>query len=126
MVMAILVLLGVPLWVVVGMLAAAVVSRRRFLAQPDVFSLASRAASDASWPRRAARGRLVHDVLVVNSGVALVRTTVRGLTVVRELSRTGADAPFAAVYELTFDDGAVEHVAIDDEGSDRLRSIMVD
>jgi hypothetical protein len=71
---ALLALLGVPIWLVVGGLAVALWSRRRFRAQPGVFRIAVRSAGDDSWPRVASYGRLIRDVLVVNRGLALVRT----------------------------------------------------
>jgi hypothetical protein len=80
MVWALLAILGVPLWLVVGGLAAAMWNRRQFRNTPGVFRAKVRLTSGAldglseSWPPVAAYARWVHDVLLVNKGLALVRT----------------------------------------------------
>jgi hypothetical protein len=80
MIWAVLALLGVPIWLIAGMLGVAFWSRRRFKRAPGVFRCKLRATSgDAPgiadhWPRASAYGRWVHDVLLVQKGVALVRT----------------------------------------------------
>lgn len=76
MILALLAVLGVPIWLVVGALGGAMISRQRFRTQHDVFALSRRECGEDRWPRRLAYGRYVHDVLLVNSGLALVRTTV--------------------------------------------------
>ena len=76
MIWALLAILGVPLWLIVGALAGTLWSRRRFRAQDGVFRIAIRDLGQDSWPRVAAYGRLVRDVLIVNRGAALVRTEV--------------------------------------------------
>ncbi len=79
MVWALLAVLGVPVWLIVGALGAALWSRRSFAQQPGVFRAKVRPATEESWPRRTVHVRVVHDVLVVNSGLALVRTAVHGV-----------------------------------------------
>lgn len=76
MIWALLAMIGVPIWLIVGALAGALVSRRRFRAQPEVFALLMREHGEDGWPRRPSYGRYVHDVLLVNAGLALVRTRV--------------------------------------------------
>jgi hypothetical protein len=79
MVAILLALLGVPLWLVVGMVLGALYSRRRFKQAPGVFRCKLRLAAGtvgslrATWGRVPAYGRWVHDVLLVNQGLALVR-----------------------------------------------------
>lgn len=80
MIWALLAILGVPLWLVVGALAASLWSRRQFRNTPGVFRAKVRLTSGTfdglseSWPPVAAYARWVHDVLLVNKGLALVRT----------------------------------------------------
>ncbi len=115
MIWALLAILGVPVWLIVGALTAAVISRRRFKAQPEVFELKLRPVDEDKWPRRTAYGRLVHDVLILNSGLALVRTTVRGVKSVADHPADeqvpGFDRP--ETFELTFDDGSATLVAVE-------------
>lgn len=113
MIWALLAILGVPLWLIVGALTGALVSRRRFRSQPDVFSLLLR-RHDGKWPRSLAYGRLVRDVLLVNRGLGLIRTSVHvvegadRLILDQELSKL--DDPIA--WTLQLDDGEVVDVAV--------------
>jgi hypothetical protein len=76
---ALLALLGVPLWLLVGMFGAAVWARRGFVRTPGAFKTKLRSVKGDipgvpdTWPRPAAYARWVHDVLLVHQGVALVR-----------------------------------------------------
>ena len=128
MIWALLAILGVPIWLVVGALTAAIFSRRRFKAQPGVFRLKQREPGRERWPRRTAYGRVVHDVLVVNAGIALVRTAVRGVQSIEEHSRrepvAGIDQ--AAIFELTFDDGSHLYVAVDRSAARYIQSLRGD
>lgn len=54
----------------------ALFSRHNFKAQPDVVPLMFRATEDDAWPRGLACGRYVHNVLIVNHGLAQIRTAV--------------------------------------------------
>jgi hypothetical protein len=76
MIWATLAFLGVPIWLVLGALIGSVFSRHNFKAQPDVVPLFFREAGDDKWPRRLAYGRYIHNVLIVNHGLALIRTSV--------------------------------------------------
>ncbi len=126
MIWALLAILGVPIWLIVGALTAAVISRRRFKAQPGVFRIKLRPVDEDRWPRRTAYGRLVHDVLIVNSGIALIRTTVRGIRSVADHPAgeevPGFDRP--ETFELTFDDGSAALVAVDRSAAASIRPIM--
>ena len=125
MIWALLAILGVPIWLIVGVVTAAVVSRRRFKAQPGVFQLKLRPVDGEKWPRRVAYGRLVHDVLILNSGLALIRTTARGIRSVtdRPADETvpGFDRP--EIFELAFDDGSAALVAVDRSAASSIHAI---
>jgi hypothetical protein len=79
MLAVILAVLGVPVWLVVGMLLAGAYSRRRYRQQPDVFACHLRVIDGAqrpfaaTWGRRPSYGRWLHDVLLLSRGLALVR-----------------------------------------------------
>jgi hypothetical protein len=88
MIWALLAILGVPIWLILGALGGTLLSRRRFRSQAAVFPIVIRAARRDSWPRATSYGRLVRDVLVVNRGLALVRTELFPIADVRQL-----DAP---------------------------------
>lgn len=74
MLWALLAILGVPIWLVVGVLVGVVLSRRNFQGQDGVFAFNVRPEGASTWPRRVVYGRHVRDVLVPNRGAALVRT----------------------------------------------------
>ena len=125
MIWALLALLGVPIWLVVGALAAALLSRRRFRAQPGVFRLKERGPGQDKWPRRTAYGRVIHNVLVLNKGLALARTAFRGVQSVTDRPQDGPIAPFdqAVVFELLFDDGTDSLVAVDGSAASHIQSL---
>ena len=125
MIWALLAIIGVPIWLVVGALTAALVSRRRFQAQPGVFRLKERESGRDKWPRRTAYGRVVHDVFVLNKGLALVRTILRGIRSVADGPQEEQVAPFdqAAIFEVAFDDGSRSLVAVDRSAASRLQSL---
>jgi len=85
MIWALLAILGVPIWLIVGALGGAVWSRRRFRSQPGVFPIMVRTEGKDSWPRVVSHGRLIRDILVVNRGLALVRTELYPIVDVRPL-----------------------------------------
>ncbi len=76
MIWALLAILGVPIWLVLGGLMSALWSRKNFRAQDEVFALYFRDHGDDGWPRAVSWGRYVHNVLIVNHGLALVRTSI--------------------------------------------------
>lgn len=79
MVAILLAVLGVPLWLVAGMVLGALYSRHRYKQSPGVFRCKIRLVDGTAgslkrtWSRMPAYGRWVHDVLLVNQGLALVR-----------------------------------------------------
>ncbi len=107
MIWALLAVLGVPIWLVVGALCAVLWSRRSFSRQPGAFRAKLRPASDGSWPRRSVYARVVHDVLVVNSGLALVRTSIHGVRTATVVDNPDPVAGLTdpVVLALTFDSG---------------------
>lgn len=80
MIWIILAALGIPIWFVLGGLAATLVSRRSFKQRRAVFPVKLRVVSGEvstlkdSWPRRPGYARWVHDVMLVQHGLALLRT----------------------------------------------------
>jgi len=66
---------GIPIGVVLGALAVGLLSRRAHRSRPGVFPCKVRKASARSqpWGRRTAYARWVHDVLLVHSGMPLIR-----------------------------------------------------
>lgn len=133
MVWALLALLGVPVWLVIGMLTGALYSRHRYRQQPDVFRCAGRVHSGSvdpfaqDWGRAPVYGRWVHDVLVLSRGLALVRVIAVPVDAVvggpEEVShdppRGLGDDPVAVT--LRTDDGSVFEFAADAADRERLR-----
>lgn len=126
MIWALLAFLGVPIWLVVGALAGALVSRRRARNQPGVVRMKVRPLDADRWPRRASYGQAVHDVLIVRVGLALARTVVRGVAAGTERTDAGPVNPFATshVLQLTFDDGSGALVAVDAADARHLASLV--
>jgi hypothetical protein len=116
MIWATLAFLGVPIWLVLGALIGAMFSRHNFKAQPDVVPLLFRAADDDKWPRRLAYGRYVHNVLIVNHGLAQIRTSVHVVEHVDRLDLGDTtfkhiDDPIA--FAIRLDDGSEYELAIE-------------
>jgi hypothetical protein len=116
MVWATLALLGVPVWLVLGAPIGAMISRRRFKAQPGVVPVILRTADDEKWPRRPAYGRYIHDVLIVNHGLAQIRTSVHVVEHVEVLDLGDAtfkhiDDPIA--FTIRLDSGSDYELAVD-------------
>ena len=116
MIWAALAMLGVPIWLVVGALVAALFSRHHFKTLPGVIPLLFREAGEDRWPRRLAYGRYVHNVLIVNHGLAQVRTSVHVVEHVDRLDLGDTttkhfDDPIAFVLRL--DDGDEYELAIE-------------
>jgi hypothetical protein len=116
MIWATLAFLGVPIWLVVGALSGAMISRHQFRAQTDVIPLLFRAADDDKWPRGLAYGRYVHNVLVVNHGLAQIRTAVHVVEHVERLDL--GDTTFKHIvdpiaFTVQLDDGSEYELAID-------------
>jgi hypothetical protein len=120
---ALLAILGVPIWLVVGVLTGALLSRRRFRAQGDVFALSRREEGEDDWPRRRVYGRYVHDVLVVNSGLALVRTSVQPVDHLDPIPVDGTVRKLIdpQAWTVTLEDGQRFDIAVAAADAHRLR-----
>lgn len=126
--------LGVPTWFVVGLLAGALWSRRIHRRAPGVFPCKIRTVSGADgsggWSRRTSYARWVHDVLLVHSGMALVRYQAFP---VRSANDPIARAPGVKLrgegepvsLHLTLDDGSVREVATSSSWSELLAAPFV-
>lgn len=122
MIWIILAALGVPIWLIAGMLAGVVWSRRRFKNRTGTFPCRVRTLTPGgpapAWPRTKAYAFWVRDVLLVHTGVALVRYSPYP---VRDVVETGDDAALrfgdaaAATVVLRLDDGAMLEVAAPDD-----------
>ena len=125
MIWALLALLGIPIWFIVGFLVGILVSRRKFKQHPDVFVIAVRAENADKWPRQPSYGRLVRDVLVLNRGAALLRTEVHAVDSVSPLDiGDGPKHPVDALGRLlTFDDGTRREVAVAGSEASRLDTV---
>lgn len=73
-----------------------------------------RVAGAEKWSRQLSYGRVVSNVLVINRGLALLRTEIQAIAGVSELEiGDGPKKPEAALGRLlTFDDGSVREVAV--------------
>jgi hypothetical protein len=74
MTLLLLAFLAVPIWLFAGVLLGVALSRRNFRRQEGVFALVARPEGATKWPRLPVYGRQIRDVLVVNRGLALLRT----------------------------------------------------
>ncbi|MGZ5297028.1 MAG: hypothetical protein ACXWEZ_08905 [Actinomycetota bacterium] len=89
MIWILLAALGIPLWMVVGALVGTLLSRRAFKREPGVFPAKLRSRSGdiktlkSTWKRRPAYARWVHDVLLVQHGVALAQTVALPIATAR-------------------------------------------
>ncbi len=119
MIWILLAALGIPLWMVVGALAATLISRRAFKRAPGVFPVKLRIVSGEfatlkdSWPRRPGYARWVHDVLLLQHGLALVQTEALPVAEVTSSSSDGSDGlgDDPLVMILGLDDGSSVELA---------------
>ena len=115
MVWALLAILGVPIWLVLGVLGGAMWNRHRFKQSAGVFRLKFRRDPKGKWPRQAGYGRWVHDVLLINKGIGLVPTSAVGVKGLVEYSDSelvkGLDN--ALIFTYTLDDDSVGQIAVE-------------
>ena len=128
MIWALLAILGFPIWLIVGTLIGILLTRRTFKQQPGVFIVAVRADNATKWPRQPAHGRLVHDVLVLNRGAALLRTEIHAISAVDGLDiGDGPKKPPDAVGRLvTLDDGTRLELTLASTDATRLDGVVSD
>jgi hypothetical protein len=98
---AILAVLGIPPWVLLlAVLVIIIRSRNQFINTPGVFPLRVRAVSGdipgvkADWPRAQSYAFWVHDVLLVHSGLPLMKTTpfwISDLEIADQVSQSNSD-----------------------------------
>jgi len=120
--------LGIPIWLVVGVLIGIWLTRRAFKQQSGVFAVAVRNENDDKWPRQVTYGRLVRDVLLVNRGVALLRTEIHAVDAADQLEiGHGPKKPAEAVGRLvTFDDGSRLELALAPADAVRLDAAIAE
>ena len=121
----ILLLLGVPLWMIAGMLILILWNRRRVKKQPGIFAIKvkqeaeSAAKKQPKWPRTG-YAQWVHDVLIVRTGMGLMQSTPYGISGL-ETSEKDADpdevkglGDHPKVIRARLDDGSILQVALSD------------
>ncbi len=128
MIWALLAILGVPIWLIVGILIGILLTRRSFKQQPGVFAASVRNENGDKWPRQLTYGRLVRDVLVLNRGAALLRTEIHAVDAVDQLDIGGGPKkPTPAVGRLvTLDDGSRLEFALAPADAKRLGDVVSD
>jgi hypothetical protein len=111
MIWAILAILGIPIWLLLGALAGAFASRRHFQRSPGVFALRMRevSAEKQKWGGKAS-ARWIHDVLLVNKGIAQART----VPIAVESLVSGPEPADASTIKGLGDQPVAFVVAIDD------------
>ena len=127
MIWALLALLGVPIWLIVSALGGALWNRRNFRHLPGVFKVATRDAGTTSWKLTSTGyARCISNVLVINVGLALVRTQIHE---VRQLEAVdvaavprGFDEPEAR--KLSLDDGSAIEVAAESSQIGKIDSLV--
>jgi hypothetical protein len=126
MIWALLAMLGVPIWLIVGVLLSVWLSRKKFRAQDGVFALSIRPQGEKKWPRTVAYVRCFRGVIAINRGVALANTSIHEIDGVGELKldeppRKPADAVGRV---LTLKDGSSFEVAIGASDAARLDALI--
>jgi len=127
MIWALLIAIGVPIWLVVSVLAGAFWSRRSFRQQPGVFKVATRDSGTTKWKRTSTGfARCISNVLVVNVGLALIRTRIHEVREVEAIDLDegpgGFDKPEAR--RLLLDDGSGFDVAADAAHIGKIDSLI--
>jgi hypothetical protein len=132
MIWILLAALGVPVWLIVGALTGALLSRRASKSAPGVFRAKLRVTSGAArglkptWARMPAYAAWVHDVLIVHQGLALVRSTALPVRSAADVKAAPQDdvkglGDNPTLLTLTLDNGAVVELAAPAEA----RELMV-
>ena len=122
---AILLFLGVPLWMVAGMVILIFWNRRRVKKEPGIFPVKVRYEAESAaekqpkWPRKG-YAQWVHDVLIVRTGMGMMQSTPYGISGV-ETAEKDADpdevkglGDHPQVIRARLDDGSILQVALRD------------
>ena len=76
-------ILGVPLWMILGMLILVFWNRRRVKNQPGIIPVKIKPESDSNedskWPRSVSYMQWIHDVAIVREAPALILTVPYGI-----------------------------------------------
>ena len=86
MIWATLALLGIPIWFIALILIAAFKNRNTVRSNPDVFDFKLRKGD--GWARKKSYARWVSDVLIVHTGIALIRTAASQVEAIDVLGPT--------------------------------------
>lgn len=122
----ILYFLGIPLWMIIGMLVLVFWNRNRVKKQPGSFPVKVRpeptsdAEKEPKWPRSAGYTQWVHDVLIVRTGMGLMLTTPYGIVAMEDTPQdadpkeVGGLGDHPKVIRARLDDGSIIQVAVQD------------
>ena len=115
-------ILGVPLWMIIGMLILVFWNRNRVKKQPGVFPVKVRpepaTGEKSKWSRNVSYAQWVHDVLIVRQGLGLMMTVPYGI---KGVAGNPEDADPGEVKKLgehpqivsaVLDDGSILEVAV--------------
>ena len=117
-------ILGVPLWMILGMLILVFWNRRRVQNQPGIFPIKIRPDPDpdeeSKWPRSVSYAQWIHDVVIVRKAPALILTVPYGVKKVEDMPQDAdpqevkglGDHPKVARVRL--DDDSIIQVALSD------------
>jgi hypothetical protein len=126
-------LLGIPIWLVVGAILLLVWHARQVRRTPDVFACKVRVVSGVApglstkFPRRKHYANWVHDVLVLQAGPGLLRTSLLPVAGLAAPARGGDPAEVKGLGEkphllaVRLDNGAVIEIAVPETAAERLR-----
>jgi hypothetical protein len=112
--------LGVPVWLTVGAIVATKMSARAHRTTPGAFPCKLRdlpaTGPPGRWGLGTGYGRWVHDVLIVHSGVGLIRYRALAVRSVDPPTRPGPSVKLkgggpVTSFRLRTDDGGVHEVA---------------
>jgi len=120
---AILLFLGIPLWMIAGMLVLIFWNRNRVKGQTGMFPVIIRAEADPDaekepkWSRKG-YAQWVHDVLIVRSGIGLMQSTPYGISGVASREQDADPEEVKGLGEhpkvlrARLDDGSILQVAV--------------
>lgn len=121
---AILILLGVPLWMLLGMLILIFWNSRRVKKQKNTFPVKvliekkSNKDEEIKWPRKVSYAQWVHDVLILRKGPGLMLTVPYGIKDVEGSAQTANPKHLKGlgkhpkIVRAVLDDGSILLVAV--------------